>query len=169
MEFDPEIWNILGIAYFRDRQYSKARESYQKALALGEESAILLTNMGEVLLMESQSSGQVEALSRAMSCFKQAISVDPTYARAHLAAGKVLIKAGQLGDAIQALEKAYELDSQSDEALYYLGISHLENHDGTKALEAFLTYKAKFASNLPPEFRKQLEDLIRRARAEKSP
>lgn len=169
MEFDPEIWNILGIAYFRDRQYSKARESYQKALAMGEESVILLTNMGEVLFAESQSSGQVETLASALQCFRQVIRVDPTYARAHLGAGKVLIKASQLEDAIQALEKAYELDSQCDEALYFLGMSHLENHDGTKALEAFLAYKTKFANKLSPQFREQLAELIRRARAEKSP
>ncbi len=34
IDFDPEVWNYLGVAYWNKGNYDEARKAYDRALAL---------------------------------------------------------------------------------------------------------------------------------------
>jgi len=54
---------------------------------------------------------------------RKVIELAPTFARAHLALGKALLRDGKIPDAIAALQEASRLEPQSGEAHYQLGLA----------------------------------------------
>jgi len=47
MEYDPAIWNLLGNAYYKTKNFEKAVDQYEMALSLDAESQLLFANLGE--------------------------------------------------------------------------------------------------------------------------
>ena len=54
---------------------------------------------------------------------RKVIALAPAFHRAHLALGKALLQAGQIPEAVTALQEAARLDPQSGEANYQLGLA----------------------------------------------
>ena len=54
---------------------------------------------------------------------QRVIALAPTFARAHLALGKALLRDGKLEDAVKELQEATRLDPQSGESHYQLGLA----------------------------------------------
>jgi tetratricopeptide (TPR) repeat protein len=54
---------------------------------------------------------------------RKVISIEPSFARAHLALGKALLQDGKVPEAIDALQHAAELDPENGEAHYQLGLA----------------------------------------------
>ena len=82
------------------------------------------------------------------------------YVEAHIGLGRAYLQARQIDKSIKALRKAYELDPDSDDALFYLGSSYLANNKNTEALRLFNILKERSYDRLPAGFRKRLDAAI---------
>lgn len=68
---NPDVYELLGIVYFKTRQWDQARETFEYARKLAPEDASILVYLGELSLRDG-------AVKDAMNLFKAAVDVRPT-------------------------------------------------------------------------------------------
>ena len=160
IDFDPEVWNYLGVAHWNKGNYDEALKAYERALALDEDYPYLINNLGSLHLSIYLKTQQPEALGRAVEEFKRAIVLDPRYASAYNGLGAALKMAGDTDGAIENWKKAVELKPDYDFPLYNLGLTYLAKGDKDRALGYFRKYKEKFYAGLSPKEKEKLDALI---------
>ncbi len=161
MEYNPGIWNGLGIAYYETGNFEKAIELYEKALSLNKDSSSFFTNLGEAQLSFAVEEKDKTMLEKALQNFQTAVKFDSEYALAYVGLGKAFRLLGGFDYAIASLKKALYLDDKLDEALYVLGLTYLDKGDKEKALSTLTIFKQKYYDSLTGELKKQLDDLIK--------
>jgi len=77
MEYNPGIWNGLGIAYYKTGNFEKAIELYEKVLPYNKDSPAFFTNFGEALFSHAVKKKDKTMLQN----FQTAVKLDPEYAR----------------------------------------------------------------------------------------
>lgn len=164
IDFDPETWNYIGVAYWNKGLYDKALEAYDKALSLDLNYAIVFNNRGSLYLSRYLKGRQAEDLARATKDFRKAVELDPKYASAHNGLGVILSKSGDIDGAIAAWKKAVELKPDFGFALYNLGLGLLGKGDKAEALKYFIRYKDLVYAALPSNDKARLDELIRKCR-----
>ncbi len=164
MEYDPEIWNILGIAHYRMGMLDKAVDAYRQALLIDSRAPVVYTNLGEVLFLQSLQKKDQKKFQDAVDNFRQAIKIAPKYPLPYNDLGKAMRYTGDLKRAIPLFKKALELKPEFDEALYFLSLSYLETGNKGKALDSFMRYKNKYYRKLSPDQKKKLDALIRKCK-----
>ncbi|MEZ0540106.1 tetratricopeptide repeat protein [Fibrella arboris] len=97
----------LGAAYFTSKQYTKATQFYQKAIARAPENAQFMTNLGATYLQNKQ-------YSEAAATCEKAIARDPANGMAHVYACYALVKSGHMAEARQHAERAKALGQSID-------------------------------------------------------
>jgi tetratricopeptide (TPR) repeat protein len=127
----------------RKQDQQKAIESYQKALALSPNEAILHNNLGSVYAEQ----GKVD---EAKAEFQKAADANPAGASTYYYnLGVVMVNQGKMDDASVALKKATDLDPTNASAFYWYGMALLgkaeTKPDGTVVavpgtIEAFQNY-----------------------------
>jgi arylsulfatase A-like enzyme/lipopolysaccharide biosynthesis regulator YciM len=167
MEYNPGIWNGLGIAYYKTGNLEKAIDLYEKVLSLNKDSPAFFTNFGEAQLSQGVKEKDKTLVEKALQNFQTAIKLDPDYALSYVGLGKAFRLLGSFDYAIASLRKALDLDDKLDEALYVLGLTYLDKGDKEKALSTLTLYKQKYYDSLPADLKQQLDDLIRSCREEK--
>jgi len=160
IDFDPEVWNYLGVAYWSQGNYDEALKAYERALALDENYPYLINNLGSLHLSVYLKTQQPEALGKAVEEFKRAVVLDPRYASAYNGLGAALKMAGDPDGAIENWKKAVELKPDYDFPLYNLGLAYLAKGEKDLALGYFRKYKEKFYAGLPPKEKEKLDALI---------
>jgi tetratricopeptide (TPR) repeat protein len=103
-----EAQNNLGVTLQKMDKLEEAEVSYKQAIALKPDYAEAHSNLGNTL----------EELGRkdeAEANYRQAIVLNPDYAKAHYNLGKVLYIKGYKDLALESIEKANNIDSQSKE------------------------------------------------------
>ena len=165
-EYDPEIWNSLGVAYTNKGDFEEAIKSYQKALSLDNDYPLALNNLGTVYLSIFLKTRDRKAYQESLNSFKKAIELDPEYASAYNGLGSAYKLGGNLEEAIYCFEKALEMNSDLGNALYNLGLVYLENGEKSKALRYFNRYKDKYERFLSPSGKKKLKELIQKCKQE---
>ncbi|OGD34999.1 MAG: hypothetical protein A2V45_01410 [Candidatus Aminicenantes bacterium RBG_19FT_COMBO_58_17] len=160
IDYDPELWNYLGVAYWNKGDYEEGLKALNQALSLDDNYPIALNNLGSVYLSVSLKSKQPDALEKAMEYFKRAIELDPKYESAYNGLGIALKMAGDLDGAIVNWRKAVELKPDYAFALYNLGLAYLLKGEKALALEYLQKYKARFYTLLPPREQQKLDELI---------
>jgi len=168
MESDPAIWNLLGNAYYKTRNFEKAIDQYKMALSLDAESQLLFTNLGEAQFSLSVKKKDKTMLQKALQNFQTAVKLDPDYAFSHVGLGKAFRLLGRYDYAIASFRKALDLDDKLDEALYVLGLTYLDKGDKDKALSTLTLYKQKYYDSLPDDQKQKLDDLIRKWKLNKN-
>jgi arylsulfatase A-like enzyme/Flp pilus assembly protein TadD len=143
MEYDPEIWIRLGVAYSNKGDFEKAIGGYEKALSLDNELPIAFNNLGTAYL---------------------SIFIKTKDSRTYNGLGDAYSRAGNLEGAIYSWEKALELRPDFGQTLYDLGLAYFKKGDKVKALGYFNKYKESSYHLLPPAIKKKLEDLIQKCR-----
>ena len=107
MELDPDhpdSYFGLGVVYAQLGQLDIALESYRKSLELGSEyEAELHTNIGALFAAQGR-------LAEAITQYELSISVNPFFVQAYYNLGIALAKLGQNQKAIDATNKAIEID-----------------------------------------------------------
>ncbi len=166
MNLDPAFWNIMGNVYYAKLDLEKAEEYYQRALELDERNSLVLTNLGNVKLTVSRMASTTSDPQLAIDLFKKAIELEPDYVAAHVGLGRAYLEARQINRSIQALERAYEIDPDSDDTLFYLGSSYLAVNRKADALRLFNELKERSYNRMPPGFKKRLDALIQQAQKE---
>ncbi len=166
MEYDPAIWNLLGNAYYKTRNFEKAVDQYEMALSIDAESQLLFANLGEAQFSLAVKKKDKTMLQKALQNFQTAVKLDPEYALSYVGLGKAFRLLGRFDYAIASFRKAIDLDDDLDEAIYVLGLTYLDKGDNDKALSTFTIYKQKYYDSLPDDQKQKLDDLIRRCKQE---
>ncbi len=164
MSYDPEIWNSLGSAYFNTGQYEKAAEAYEKAIALDEDFPVAIANLGSANLGIFLKTGAPGNMEKSIDAFQRALQLEPGYAPAYNGLGAAYRQAGRLDKAIENWELALKWNPDLGDALYNLGLGYLDKGELSRAFVYFSGYKDKFYDRLSPEKRKQLDDLLIKAK-----
>jgi Flp pilus assembly protein TadD len=151
---DPEVYNIKGLIYFNLRDFKKAKESYEKALALKGDYSEARYNLCGLYLTVSDWDSAVKECSaasedflyksrdraytslgvayynmgefeKAENAFKKSLELNPALVYTHNELGKLYLKMGRNEEAIDSFTRAIEGMENYDEAHYNLGIAYL--------------------------------------------
>ncbi len=164
LDRDPEVWNSLGIAYWKTGEEEKARLHFEEALALDPNDAIYNDNMGSFLVSAAMRGGDRREVERAVPYFETALAADPYLASAYNGLGGAMRILGRREAAITNWEKAVELDPDYAMAVYNLAAAYLEKGDKAKALEYGNRYLKIKGKDLTPEERREIQALIEKAK-----
>jgi tetratricopeptide (TPR) repeat protein len=74
------IFTNLGLAYFNQKDYEKAEQAFQQAIALNDQDAIAFNHLGVIHRMRGQ-------FREARQTYQTAININSKYAQAHLNLG----------------------------------------------------------------------------------
>ncbi len=160
LEYDPEIWNYLGVAHTHTRELEKAVLAFGRSLELDPNYAVAHNNLGIAQFSQALALKEVTLLEKALASFQKAASLNPEYASPWNGMGIVFRQLGELDRAAVTLERALELNPEFGDARYNLAHIYLNQGDKTRALEHFSLYKEKFQHVLPASEREKLEALI---------
>ncbi|MEG4217489.1 tetratricopeptide repeat protein [Microcoleus sp. Pol14C6] len=145
-----EVHANLGSIYAQHKQWKKSIECYQQAIKIQPNLASPYRNLARVFLQSGQPQAGAECwyealtldinwakpdehftlgntllelgqLERAISCYRRAIQLQPSYADAYHNLGEVLSVMGQWEEAIAAYRKAIDLNPNFDAPHYGLG------------------------------------------------
>jgi Flp pilus assembly protein TadD len=160
IDYDPEAWNYLGVAYYHKGSYEDALKAYDRALALDENYPVVFNNLGSLHFSVFLKTKEKASYDQAVANFRRAIELDPSYPSAYNGLGVALRQAGDLDGAIANWEKAVEIKPDYAFALYNLGLGYLIKGDKARALDFLTKYKNRFYVNLPPQEQAKLDELI---------
>jgi arylsulfatase A-like enzyme/Flp pilus assembly protein TadD len=161
IDFDPESWNYLGVASWNKGLFDQALEAYGQALRLDRNYPIVFNNLGSLYLSRFLKARDPGDLAKATENFQKAIELDPKYASSYNGLGVSLRQSGDIAAAIASWKKAVELKPDFGFALYNLGLGLLGQGDKSQALVYLSRYKDLFYSDLPPQEKARLDELIR--------
>jgi arylsulfatase A-like enzyme/Flp pilus assembly protein TadD len=160
IDYDPELWNYLGVAYWKKGDFEEASKALHQALSLDENYPIAINNLGSVYLSAYLKTKEAGALQKAVGNFKKAIELDPRYESAYNGLGTALKISGDLDGAILNWKKAVEIKPDYGFALYNLGLAYLIKGEKASAREYLQKYKSRFYTALPPNEQQKLDELI---------
>jgi arylsulfatase A-like enzyme/Flp pilus assembly protein TadD len=164
IDWDPELWNYVGVAYWNKGDLDQAASAYEQALSLDPKYAVVLSNLGTVEAARAMKNKDTAALRRAINNFKRAIASDPRDASAYNGLGAAYRMIGDLDAAITCWAQAVERDPGHPFALYNLGTAYLDKGDKAKALACLTRYKERFYGTLPPSEKATLDALLEKCR-----
>ena len=168
-DFDPEKFNFLGIAYYQGGDFTKALQSYGRALELDRNNASVYNNIGGVHLALFLRSRKEQELVQAERNFKKALEIDPRLFSACNGLGILYRKTGRNDEAIASWRNALAIKPDFDLALINLGITLLEEGRFGEALDCFMNYREKFYHKIPASDKQRVDRLIAEARAKLGP
>ena len=164
VDYDPEVWNYIGVAHWQRGDYERALHAYTQALTLDNNYPVVFNNLGSLYLSIYLKTRDPKANQTAIANFRQAIQFDPKYASAYNGLGAALKFVGDLDGAIENWEKAVELKPDYGYALYNLGLTYLAKGLKSQALVYFMRYKTGFYDSLSVEEKNKLDRLIENCR-----
>lgn len=137
LELDPdddvraEALNYIGEVHLASRNYDKAREYFERTIAVDADDAVAHNNLGVTLMKK-------EMVDEAVGQFRRAAELDPTFAYPVTKLGQAYLYKRQSRAALEMFHKALEIDA--NEYWAWLGISevHRKNRQYRKQLEATL-------------------------------
>ena len=157
IDYDPELWNSLGVAYWKSGEVKKAINCFEKALSLDRDDAIVYGNLGAMYL-------SFLIYDKAEENLKKALEIDPNLVSALNSYGALLKKKGKIKDAIKYWEKILNIDKNYYMAYYNLMAVYIDSGEYKKALEIYnLAKKNNLLMRLTPaqktDFAKIYNDL----------
>jgi arylsulfatase A-like enzyme/Tfp pilus assembly protein PilF len=160
-EFDPVIWNYIGLARWKKGDVAGALADFDKSLAIDDGIAFTYHNRGTVHFDVFRRTGRSGSYDRGLADFQKTIALDPEYAPAYFSLGVAYFQAGSFALAIGSLEKALSLDPGLDEAHFFLGSAQLKMGDKSSALRHLTLYKATPSYRaLSPAAKKRVDEAI---------
>jgi tetratricopeptide (TPR) repeat protein len=112
--------------------FSQARRLIEHALSIAPWNANLRYIYGRLLV-------DMNLIDEARAQFARSLQLDPTFSRAYLGEGIVLLKEGKPDDAIKELSKASLFEPYLSEVHSFLGIAYYQKHDAGAALKELRT------------------------------
>ncbi len=162
MDYDPELWTILGVAYQNTGDFETARLAFEKALRIDPRYPKAYHNLAFMQFVLAQKNKDVRAFQASLEYYKKAIELDPEYAAAYSGLGDAYLQAGNLEGGIICLERSLELQPDQGPVLYNLGLAYFNKGDKIKALDFFNRFKKSFAGRLSSAQRGELDSLIKK-------
>ncbi len=164
IDYDPDVWTHLGIAYSQKGEVQKALDSYGKALSLDDTDALIYNNLGLLHFSIFGQTKNVQNHTRALESYRKAIELDPDLASAYNGLAGVFHAIGQIDNAISLWEKALELEPDYDFPIYNLGVAHFEKGNKAQALKYFERYLLLKDKTLSFEERRIIAEFIRKCK-----
>ncbi len=138
LKFDEKnaaAYNRLGILYAKEQKFDEAIECFEIAQSL-DNNPSSLHNVGLIYL-------ETGAYEKAAMAFEQAIELENTVPARFIALAKARERLGQTKAAVDALEKAYELDHSTNTLRQILAI-----HEATGDTEALADITARIEQQI---------------------
>jgi len=165
VDFDPAVWDNLGIVAMRKGDYAKALEYLARAVELDKTFALAISNIGAVRMeMFSKEGRKPEDLVLAVESFRKAVSLDSGLGLAWRGLGVASRMNGELSGAIEAWEKAVAANPSDTYSRINLGRAYLERGDKALARAAFEKYLEVRGPGIPPDERAMVLALIEKCR-----
>lgn len=117
----------LAILYLQKEMFSAAAALF-KELAEENEEAIHYSHLGLALYQQSDFEGAREA-------YQKAVVLDPSRPQRFVSLAQVYRSLGQISNAITALDKALELDTNNFDFLFFMATLQLEMDETEKAMQ----------------------------------
>jgi len=162
-EYDPAIWNNLGVAYYRKSNFEEAIKAYEMGLSLDDKLPELYNNLANAYYSYALQSRDSFLSSKSFEYYKKAIELDPEYAAPYHGLGHAYREEGNLEGTIYCWEKALEADPGFSKALFDLAQAYLNTGDKGKAFEILSDYKKRYYDLMPPVEREKLDALLEKS------
>ena len=120
----------LGFAWIQRGETAKAVEVLRAQVKAKPDDFVLAYMLGLAL---NRSGAETDAEARA--AFEASVRLNPRFSRARAELGKLLIRSGDIGGAIEQLETAVKLDPEDATAAYQLGQAYRRTGDTARATE----------------------------------
>lgn len=140
-EFDPLVWNYVGVAYLNIGDFDKALQFCEKGASIDDRNAISYNNLGSIHLNIFNLSKNPESLQKALLNYQKVIELDPKISAAHDGISFIYMFEKKYDKAIYHLEAALQIQPDLDNIVYNLGVAYLKKGDKTKALSFFNQFK----------------------------
>jgi len=161
LEFDPVIWNHIGLAYLKKGNLEKAQRHFTKSISVDRKFPMPYNNLAAVHFRIFNRTRDPKEYQKVLENFKKAIELDPYYSTAHNGLGMAYMQAGDYEKAIIHLEKALELQPDLYETIYYLGVAYMNKGNDFMAYGYFNRLKVSPAYNhLKSEAKAKLEEYL---------
>ncbi len=161
VEFDPEVWNNLGIAFAKKGNFEEAIKAYEMGLSLDNRYAELYNNMGNAYYSLGLKTKDTFIFNSCFEYYKKAIELDPKYPVPYLGLGHAYIVVGNTEGAIYCWEKAIEADPNFYQAHLDLALAYLNTGNKAKACEMLNDYKKQYYHLMATDDRIRLDDLLK--------
>ncbi len=161
VEFDPEVWNNLGIAFAKKGNFEEAIKAYEMGLSLDNRYAELYNNMGNAYYSLGLKTKDTFIFNSCFEHYKKAIELDPKYPVPYLGLGHAYIVVGNTEGAIYCWEKAIEADPNFYQAHLDLALAYLNTGNKAKACEMLNDYKKQYYHLMATDDRIRLDDLLK--------
>ncbi len=160
---DGEIWNRLGAVYYRQKEFEKAWEAYDKALDIDPRNASALNNLGILQLRRSIEAKDPALLTQAVDCFNRALELNPRLVTALNGRASALSFSNRIPEAVRDWRRILEIQPEFADAYFNLGIAYLQTGNRKEALRVLRECRERLYDRLPPEERSRLDRLISEA------
>jgi len=141
LEFDPVVWNLVGVAYLNIGDLEQARKHCERAVSIDPTFALSFSNLGGVHFRAFSLTTNPGELEEALRNYKKALELDSGLAAAHDGLGLIYMYREDYEKAIRHLETVLRTRPDTNHALYNLGIAYLKTGKKKKALSCFHRFK----------------------------
>lgn len=159
IELDPKYapsHAYLGMTYVEVGRYEEAIAAYERALAINEKLGVVNYLVAQALLSQAGSDA-----ARVEANLKRAVELEPSFAQARLALGKLYFRAGRLAEAGSELEQVIKLNPELAEAYYQLGRVYSRLKRTSEAEATMATFKRLNEASRSQE-REDIREIVRR-------
>ncbi len=164
IDWEPELWNFLGVAYLNKGDLDQARTAFERALTCDPGYATVLSNLGTVHFSLARKLKDRGELEKGMDYFKQALAADPKNASAYNGLGAAYRLIGDIDAAVTCWSQAVQFDPAHKFALYNLGIALLDKGDKARARGYLVQYKERYYKTLTAAEKAALDADIQKCR-----
>ncbi|MCX6567980.1 MAG: sulfatase-like hydrolase/transferase [Candidatus Aminicenantes bacterium] len=165
MDFDPTVWDDMGIVAMRKGDYANALEYLAKAVELDRTFALAFSNIGAVRLeMYSNQGRKADDLTLAIESFRKAVALDPALGLAWRGLGVACRMNDDIAGAIDAWERAVAADPADSYSRLNLGRAYLGRGDKSRARAAFEKYLEVRGPGIPADERAMVLALIEKCK-----
>jgi arylsulfatase A-like enzyme/Tfp pilus assembly protein PilF len=133
-----DAWVLIGNEYSRRREFARALDAFQRALALKPDYDLAAFNLANVYRT-------LDRDADAIAAYQRLLTLDPLNAQAHQKLADVLADQGKLDQAQASLNRALEIQPAMAAARNTLGALRLKRNDvagGEREIRAALALKA---------------------------
>jgi len=124
-----KVWNNLGNAYFKSKNYQKANEAFKKVLEMTKTSYEIWFNLGIVCIKQKDYNYAVE-------CLKKSAEIYPENYNVWLNLGYIFQTLNKNKEAIQFFRNAINIDVERINAWYNLAITYFKMKDYIRAVDS---------------------------------
>jgi len=161
IELDPKFapsFAYLGMTSVEIGDYNQAIKSYEQALAVDAKLGVVHYLIADVMLKQSNADANSQTIETHLS---RATELEPNFAPARLALGKLYLRTNRAADAVGQLEQAIKLDANLAEAYYQIGRAYTKLKRTADAQNVLATFKRLSDSQKEQEL-KDRKDIVRR-------